>query len=276
VWSQNCDLVPPDRWPRKELRTTPWRPAARHETVWCPPPPHEGCFRSQARGLFFRSPHPAFEGMEEANPLKFLGNPHSHLPYSWTQVGLPHQVTTALRCCPCNVDNKDSRSLLLSRLNRTAFAIFVCASRSGSTPTAPPPPMSRGQLTLSSASSRRFRLEPISHVAEKFQSCGDYTKGIARIQCSNPSCRLEYFRPFCCKGFYLCPSSVYSVADQPALESQMAVSRIVRRRRPLAEVPQLAEHNLSSCKDLAASQSGLLSLRLYCRSVGVLRTPSRL
>ena len=32
----------------------------------------------------------------------------------------------------------------------------------------PPPPMSRGQRTLSSASSRRFRLEPISHMAEKF------------------------------------------------------------------------------------------------------------
>jgi len=51
--------------------------------------------------------------------------------------------------------------------------------------------MSRGQRTLSSASSRRFRLEPISHVAEKFQSCGDNRKGIARIQCLNPSCRLD-------------------------------------------------------------------------------------
>jgi hypothetical protein len=52
----------------------------------------------------------------------------------------------------------------------------------------------------------KFRLERISHVAERFESCGDYTKGIARIQCSNPSCRFEYFRPFSCKSFYLCPS----------------------------------------------------------------------
>jgi len=52
----------------------------------------------------------------------------------------------------------------------------------------------------------KFRLERISHVAERFESCGDYTKGIARIQCCNPECRLEYFRPFSCKGFYLCPS----------------------------------------------------------------------
>jgi len=52
----------------------------------------------------------------------------------------------------------------------------------------------------------KFRLERISHVVDRFESCGDYTKGIARIQCSNPACRLEYFRPFSCKGFYLCPS----------------------------------------------------------------------
>ena len=52
----------------------------------------------------------------------------------------------------------------------------------------------------------RFRLDRISRVAERFETCGDYTKGIARIQCSNPECRLEYFRPFSCKGFYLCPS----------------------------------------------------------------------
>ena len=26
------------------------------------------------------------------------------------------------------------------------------------------------------------------------------------VQCTNPDCRLEYFRPFSCKGFYLYPS----------------------------------------------------------------------
>jgi hypothetical protein len=52
----------------------------------------------------------------------------------------------------------------------------------------------------------KLRLQRISHVAERFESCGDYTNGIARIQCSNPACGLEYFRPFSCKGFYLCPS----------------------------------------------------------------------
>ena len=52
----------------------------------------------------------------------------------------------------------------------------------------------------------KFRLQRISHVVDKFESCGDYTNGIARIQCSNPECRLEYFRPFSWKGFYLCPS----------------------------------------------------------------------
>jgi hypothetical protein len=28
----------------------------------------------------------------------------------------------------------------------------------------------------------KFRLERISHVVDKFESCGDYTKGIARIR----------------------------------------------------------------------------------------------
>ena len=52
----------------------------------------------------------------------------------------------------------------------------------------------------------RFRLQRISRVVEKFEACGDYSQGIARIQCANPDCRFEYFRPFSCKGFSLCPS----------------------------------------------------------------------
>jgi hypothetical protein len=52
----------------------------------------------------------------------------------------------------------------------------------------------------------RFRLERITEVVENFMSCGDYTKGIARIQCTNSECKEEFFRPFSCKGFHLCPS----------------------------------------------------------------------
>ena len=33
-----------------------------------------------------------------------------------------------------------------------------------------------------------------------------YSQGIARIQCTNPDCKFEYFRPFSCKSFYFCPS----------------------------------------------------------------------
>jgi hypothetical protein len=29
---------------------------------------------------------------------------------------------------------------------------------------------------------------------------------VARIRCTNPACGHDYFRPFSCKGFYLCPS----------------------------------------------------------------------
>jgi hypothetical protein len=41
---------------------------------------------------------------------------------------------------------------------------------------------------------------------ERFLDCGDYTKGIARIQCTNPECKADHFRPFSCKVFHLCPS----------------------------------------------------------------------
>ena len=52
----------------------------------------------------------------------------------------------------------------------------------------------------------RFRIERITEVVEKFILCVDYSQGIARIQCTNPECRFEYFRPFSCKSFYFCPS----------------------------------------------------------------------
>ena len=42
--------------------------------------------------------------------------------------------------------------------------------------------------------------------ARGFRTCGDYRLGVARIRCTNPACGHDYFRPFSCKGFYLCPS----------------------------------------------------------------------
>ncbi len=52
----------------------------------------------------------------------------------------------------------------------------------------------------------KIRLERIDSFKDSLISCGDYTKGIARIQCSNPECKHEIFRPFSCKRFYFCPS----------------------------------------------------------------------
>jgi transposase-like protein len=34
--------------------------------------------------------------------------------------------------------------------------------------------------------------------------CSDWENGIARIRC--PDCGYDYFRPFSCKSFFLCPS----------------------------------------------------------------------
>jgi len=52
----------------------------------------------------------------------------------------------------------------------------------------------------------RYRLERIEQIGERFCTCGDYLQGVARIRCTNPECGHDYFRPFSCKGFYLCPS----------------------------------------------------------------------
>jgi hypothetical protein len=51
-----------------------------------------------------------------------------------------------------------------------------------------------------------FRLERISRAVSKFRECGDWLQGIARIKCTNDECKHEYFRPFSCKQWYLCPS----------------------------------------------------------------------
>jgi hypothetical protein len=57
-----------------------------------------------------------------------------------------------------------------------------------------------------SATYGRYRLERIQQLGERFCTCGDYLQGVARIRCTNPECGHDYFRPFSCKGFYLCPS----------------------------------------------------------------------
>jgi len=52
----------------------------------------------------------------------------------------------------------------------------------------------------------KYRIIRIKEAVEKFIDCGDYSKGVARIKCTKPDCDHEYFRPFSCKNWYLCPS----------------------------------------------------------------------
>jgi hypothetical protein len=52
----------------------------------------------------------------------------------------------------------------------------------------------------------QFRLKRLTCAVERFLDCGDYTKGVARIRCTKAGCKAEYFRPFSCKVFHLCPS----------------------------------------------------------------------
>ena len=52
----------------------------------------------------------------------------------------------------------------------------------------------------------KYRIIRIKEAVEKFLECGDYSKGIARIKCTSLRCDHEFFRPFSCKTWYLCPS----------------------------------------------------------------------
>ncbi len=58
----------------------------------------------------------------------------------------------------------------------------------------------------------KYRIIRIKEAVEKFLECGGYSKGIARIKCTNPECGYEFFRPYvaslkeACKSWYLCPS----------------------------------------------------------------------
>jgi len=52
----------------------------------------------------------------------------------------------------------------------------------------------------------QFRLPRIQQAVNRFLDCGDFAKGIARIKCTGKDCKHEYFRPFSCKQWYLCPS----------------------------------------------------------------------
>ncbi|MBE3065366.1 MAG: hypothetical protein IMZ69_10170 [Spirochaetes bacterium] len=47
-----------------------------------------------------------------------------------------------------------------------------------------------------------FRLPLIARAASAFRLCGDWSQGIARIKCTNPDCKSEYWRPFSCKVFH--------------------------------------------------------------------------
>ena len=54
------------------------------------------------------------------------------------------------------------------------------------------------------ASCGKYRLPVIQRAAEAFNLCGDWSEGVARIRCSD--CEYDFFVPFSCKSFFLCPS----------------------------------------------------------------------
>jgi hypothetical protein len=49
-----------------------------------------------------------------------------------------------------------------------------------------------------------YRLPLIQRAVQAFRLCGDWKQGIARIHCAD--CGYDFFVPFSCKSFFLCPS----------------------------------------------------------------------
>jgi hypothetical protein len=45
----------------------------------------------------------------------------------------------------------------------------------------------------------------VDDVVYDYLKCGDLKEGFARVQCTNPDCRKEYFLAFSCKGRWFCP-----------------------------------------------------------------------
>ena len=50
----------------------------------------------------------------------------------------------------------------------------------------------------------KYRLPDIQRAAKAFNLCGDWQEGVARIRCKD--CGYDFFVPFSCKSFFLCPS----------------------------------------------------------------------
>jgi hypothetical protein len=91
-----------------------------------------GLWDASARGpgvSYLGGPCPASYGMETTRSPKFLGGPYSHLPCSQTPGGTSASGDLTLRCCPVHITTKTPAMRHVLRLNDTAFAITVYASR---------------------------------------------------------------------------------------------------------------------------------------------------
>jgi len=129
-----------------------------------------------------------------------------------------------------------------------------------------------------------FHRAVIPRVVEKFLTCGDLTKGFARVRCD--TCRHEYLLAFSCKGRYFCPSCHQKrvlrfgtwVADEvlaPVSHRQyvFTVPKMLRvyfrrDRRLLGKLSQCAADALkilfqAACKDSKAVPGIIIAIRTY-------------
>ncbi|NBF40876.1 MAG: hypothetical protein GVY14_10715 [Spirochaetes bacterium] len=85
-------------------------------------------------------------------------------------------------------------------------AIYAFVTRPVPTPASSTAVSFQSAISSNAATYGRYRHERIQRLGQRFSTCGDYLQGVARIRCTKPECGHDYFRPFSCKSFYLCPS----------------------------------------------------------------------
>ena len=124
----------------------------------------------------------------------------------------------------------------------------------------------------------------IGRVVEKFLTCGDLTKGFARVRCD--TCRHEYLLAFSCKGRYFCPSCHQKrvlqfgtwvtdevLAPVPHRQYVFTVPKMLRiyfrkDRRLLGKLSQCAADALktlfrAACKDSRAVPGIIIVIQTY-------------
>jgi Putative transposase/Transposase zinc-binding domain len=88
-----------------------------------------------------------------------------------------------------------------------------------------------------------FYRPEIDKEIEKYQECGIYRFGFAKLKCSNTECGEEYFLPFSCHSRGLCPSCIQKHSLELEMLLKDEILRSVPMRHLVFTIPVLLRKN---------------------------------